>query len=78
MSTSLLYHTQGMYGYQYQKTERLAGTEIYYLHSSAKNAVCPKCRSRDTSFAETGRTRDIRGLCIGLKKTVMRVGGPPD
>ena len=68
MSTSLLYHTQGTYGYQYQKAKRVRGVEIYYMHSSAKSGMCPKCRSWDISFVETGRTRDIRGLCIGLKK----------
>ncbi len=73
MSTSALYHTQGTFGYQYQKTERAAGLEIYYLHSAAKNQACPKCGSRQTTLVETGKTRDIRGLCIGFKKTVLRV-----
>jgi hypothetical protein len=68
MTTSSLYHTQGIRGYNYQKTERTKDTEIYYLHSNALQLACPVCNSRQTSIVETGKTRDIRGLCIGLKK----------
>jgi len=68
MTTSSLYHTQGTRGYNYQKTERIAETEIYHLHSSAKKQACPKCGSWRTVLVETGKTRDVRGLCIGLKK----------
>ena len=68
MTTSSLYHTQGIRGYKYQKTERTGDCEIYYLHSTTKQLACPRCQSRDTSIVQTGRTRDIRGLCIGFKK----------
>lgn len=68
MTTSSLYHTQGIRGYQYQKTERTADTEVYYLHSTRKRLACPCCQSRETSLVQTGKTRDIRGLCIGFKK----------
>lgn len=68
MTTSSLYHTQGIVGFNYEKTVRTADTEIYLLRSSAKQQPCPQCRSWQTSIVETGRTRDIRGLCIGLKK----------
>ena len=68
MLISSLYHTQGIVGYNYQKTERTKDTEIYYLHSKTKRAACPKCHSWSTSIIETGKTRDIRGLCIGFKK----------
>jgi len=73
MTTSSLYHTQGIRGYKYQKTKRTKDTEIYYLHSKAHRLACPECNSRQTSLVETGKTRDIRGLCIGLKKTIMRI-----
>ncbi len=73
MSISTLYNTQGIIGYNYQKTERIKDTEIYYLHSKAKRQPCPKCRSWNTKLVKTGKTRDIKGLCIGLKKTIMRV-----
>jgi hypothetical protein len=68
MTTSSLYHTQGIRGYKYQKTHRTKDTEIYCLHSTATALACPACRSRDTSLAETGKTRDIQGLPIGFKK----------
>jgi len=68
MTTSSLYHTQGTRGYNYQKTERIGKAEIYYLRSGATHQACPQCGSRDTVLVETGKTRDIRGLCIGLKK----------
>ncbi len=58
MTTSSLYHTQGIRGYKYQKTERTKGAEIYYLHSTAKQLACPSCQSRDTSIVRTGKTRD--------------------
>ena len=69
MTISYLRHTQGIRSYNYQKTERTAGTEIYYLHSKATRLPCPACLSRATSIAQTGKSRDIRGLCIGQKKT---------
>ena len=68
MTISYLHHTQGIRGYKYQKTERTKNTEIYYLHSKALRALCPACQSRETSIVQTGKTRDIRGLCIGQKK----------
>jgi hypothetical protein len=68
MTTSSLYHTQGIRGYKYQKTQRTKDTEIYSLHSTASHLACPACQSKDTSIVQTGKTRDIRGLSIGLKK----------
>lgn len=68
MTINSLYHTQGIRGYKYQKTARTNDTEIYYLHSKALQLACPSCRSWETSIVKTGKTRDIRGLCIGLKK----------
>ena len=65
MATSSLYHTQGIRGYKYQKTERTKDTEIYYLHSTAKLLACPRCQSRDASIARTGKTRDNGGIGIG-------------
>ncbi len=68
MTTSSLYHTQGIRGFKCQKTERTKDTEIYYLHSTAKNLACSRCQSKVTTLVRTGKTREIRGLCIGLKK----------
>ena len=68
MTTSSLYHTQGIRGFKYQKTERSGNTEVYYLHSTASHLPCCHCGCRNTSIVKTGKTRDIRGLFIGLKK----------
>ena len=73
MTTSSLYHTQGIRGYKYQKTERAGLVEIYYLHSTTHSLSCPCCDSAATTLVKTGKTRDIRGLCIGFKQTIMRV-----
>lgn len=73
MTTSSLYHTQGIRGYTYQKTERRGTEEVYYLQSSARQLSCSRCQSRSVSIVETGKTRDIRGLCIGFKRTIMRI-----
>ncbi len=73
MSTSYLYHAQGIRGYKCQKTERTAETEIYYTISKASHCPCPKCDSIETSVVKTGKTRDILGLFVGLKKTILRV-----
>lgn len=73
MTTSSLYHTQGTRGFKHQKTERKGCTEYHHLHSTATHLSCPHCHSKKTSIVKTGKTRDIRGLCIGLKKTIMRV-----
>jgi len=73
MTTSCLYHTQGIRGYKYEKTERIGLTEIYYLHSTTHSLSCPCCGSKETTLVKTGKARDIRGLCIGFKQTIMRV-----
>lgn len=73
MTTSCLYHTQGIIGFKYQRTERLGKTEIYHLHSTAHSLSCPRCRSGNTTIVKTGKSRDIRGLFIGFKKVVLRV-----
>jgi hypothetical protein len=73
MTTSSLYRTQGTRGYKCQMTLRVGETEIYYLNSTTKSRPCPKCHSRNTSFIQTGKTRDIRVLFIGFKKVILRV-----
>lgn len=73
MTISSLCHTQGIRGYAYQKTTRRGGTEVYDLHSVAEELACPCCKSLETSIVKTGKTRDIRGLSIGFKRTIMRV-----
>ena len=73
MTTSCLYHTQGIVGFKYQKTERLGKTETYDLHSTANHLSCPRCHSANTTLVKTGKSRKIRGLFIGFKKILLRV-----
>jgi len=69
MTTTFPYHTQGTHGYKYQMILQVGEPERYYLNSRP----CPKCRSWNTSFVQTGRTRDIRELFIRFKKVILRV-----
>lgn len=68
MTTSTLYHTQGVRGFDYKKTERKGHTEFYHIASSAKQVRCPCCNSEDTEVVPTRERRNIRGVPIGLKK----------
>lgn len=73
MTTSTLFHTQGIRGFKYEKTHRKNGTEYYYVRSSAAHLACPDCKCTETTIVETGKRREISGLHVGLKKTVFRV-----
>jgi transposase len=73
MTTSTLYHTQGVHGFKYQKTQRKNKTEYYFVYSTATQVNCPCCKSSNTCIAKTGTTRDIRGVHIGFKKVILRV-----
>lgn len=71
MTTSTLFHTQGIRGFKYEKTHRKNGTEYYYVRSSAVHVDCPLCGSAQTVIVNTSKTREIRGLHIGLKKLFL-------
>lgn len=73
MTISSLYHTQGIFNYKLQCTQRVGYHEIYLLHSTKTTACCPKCQSYNTKLVKTGQTRDIKGHFIGMKQTIMRV-----
>jgi hypothetical protein len=76
MTTSILYHTQGVRGFHYKKTLRKDQTEYYHIMSTSTEAVCPCCQSKQATFIETAEHRSIRGLPIGLKKqfSLFRAG----
>jgi len=71
MTTSIFYHTQGIRGFHYKKTIRENQTEYYHIISTATEAVCPCCKSKQAQFFETAEQRSIRGLPIGLKKRFL-------
>ena len=68
MTTSTLYHTQGIYGFQYKRTRREGQTEFYYVVGESKHLKCPCCGSKQTKVYSTDQIRQIRGVPIGLKK----------
>ena len=68
MTTSTLYHTQGTYGFQYQKTERKGQREYYHVFGTACHLNCPRCGSKQTTVHPTNQMRQVRGVPIGLKK----------
>lgn len=73
MSTSHFYHTQGIRGYKLKRMERVGGVEIACVYSSARRVACPVCGAWATGIVRTSKTRDIRGLSIGLKRMIFRV-----
>lgn len=68
MTTSTLYHTQGIYGCHYKKTQRKGRIEYYYVCSTAKQVNCSCCGSSKTRIHQTNQFRRIRGLPVGFKK----------
>ena len=68
MTTSTLYHTQGVRGFHYKKTERKQQTEFYHIIGAAKQLNCPCCGSKNTQVINTREQRHIKALPIGLKK----------
>jgi hypothetical protein len=74
MTTSIVYHTQGIRGFHYKKTTRKDQTEFYHIISTAAQAVCPFCKSKQPKFVETAEHRSIRGLPVGLKNGFYSTG----
>ncbi|NCC41850.1 MAG: ISL3 family transposase [Gammaproteobacteria bacterium] len=72
MSTSFLYHTQGIRNFKYQKTEYQAGQVIIYIRSNDEHPCCPICHSAHVDTTQTV-CRDIRAVPSGNKSTLLRV-----
>ena len=68
MTTSTLYHTQGVRGFHYKKTERKGRTEFYHIVGAANQLPCPCCGSKNTTVVNTAEQRRVHGVPIGLKK----------
>ena len=68
MTTSTLYHTQGVRRFHYKKTERKGQTEFYHIVGASERLPCPCCGSKATRVIATNQRRSIRGVPIGLKK----------
>lgn len=70
MSTSLIYHTQGLRDYQYVTKKNGAGKIFITIELKHSCLRCPACGSYDfTSFFL--KERKIKGIPLGNKKTVF-------
>ena len=72
MSTSLIYHTQGLREYKYIST-KYNGSEVHINIEQKKELLrCVDCGSKNLSAVKR-KTRKIKGLPVGTKKTIFLV-----
>ncbi len=66
MSTSLLYHTCGIRGYEYRSTEFVCGTTFVHIGQAREKLRCPQCGREEVS-ARGSNQRVFRSVPIGSK-----------
>ena len=70
MCTSLLYHTFGIRGYEYVRTEYQGGQVIFTINQDLKTCRCSACGAREVR--PRGRVeRRFRALPIGSRVTTL-------
>ena len=72
MSTSLIYHTQGIHGFKFDSFDFTGGQTVATLHRPADKIQCPCCKS----FRVTPtfiKTRTIQSLPMGRHRFFVRV-----
>ncbi len=72
MSTSLLYHTQGTRGFQYQRCDYSGGRVTFTITQSRSKFRCSKCRWWEVTPTPVG-SRTIRGLPMGSKHCDLQI-----
>ena len=72
MSTSHIYHTQGIKNFYYIKEEFIKDNVLIYIKRHEDKFECSKCKSKNISKFYT-RTRHIKGLKCGSKQTYFIV-----
>ncbi len=72
MSTSFLYHTSGLTGYQYLKTIYKNGQVYFYVRKNPGKLRCPDCDSHQLILKGT-KTRMFNSLPIGKKQIILVV-----
>ena len=72
MSTSILYHGFGVYGYKYKKTEYRNGTIVFHIEKSDDKRVCVECGS-DNVIKKGRFVRELRTVPIGGKLVFLAV-----
>ena len=70
MSTSLLYHMFGIYGYEYQRTDYHQGSASFFIEQSREKYRCSECGSAAV-HAQGHKERFLRSLPIGGKATFV-------
>jgi transposase len=75
MSTSLLYHAFGVYGYVYRRTEYVGGEIDFTVEQPASGLQCSVCDSKRV-IRRGGRERRFRGLPIGKRAVWIELKVP--
>lgn len=75
MSTSLLYHAFGVYGYVYRRSEYVGGEVVFTVEPAASKVKCSVCESRRV-IRRGGRERRFRGLPIGKRAVWIELKVP--
>ena len=70
MSTSLLYHSFGIRGYEYRRTDFVEGRMIFTIEQPRDRLRCPTCGS-PVVHAQGHADRLLRTVPIGLKPTYV-------
>jgi transposase len=75
-TTSYLYHTMGLIGYQHLKTEFHGGDVYFHITKKQHERRCAGCRARWHDLTMQGRfTRTFRALPIGRRKQFVVLHG---
>lgn len=70
MSTTLLYHSFGIRGYQQTRIEPIGGVTRFHVHPNEKSICCSSCSSHNV-IRRGVKQREFRSSPIGLKQTVI-------
>ena len=72
MSNSILFHAQGVRGFDHERWEWGGGTATAVIVRQPGRFRCPSCRSPDVTATPVGE-RTVRGMPLGLKPFELRV-----
>ena len=75
MSTSILYHTQDIIGYTYERTIYESGTCIFRMHPQERLIRCPICGGRDVQ-SRGSVERTIMLIPTGTHKNYAQINIP--
>ncbi len=70
MSTTLLYHSFGIRGYQQTRIEPIGGVTRFHVHPNEKSICCSSYSSHNV-IRRGVKQREFRSSPIGLKQTVI-------